>query len=140
MRADEIQRVTGVLKRMPSIIRPGWILYACGMVAIILGILLVVPTLSRVRQVVQDPVFVLGAPIVMNGILLLVFGMFLIGFGRIIALLSKISQQMTWSDASASEGRMLVKCPACNQSLRVPAGKKGTLNCPKCGNKFEAQT
>ena len=34
-----------------------------------------------------------------------------------------------------------VKCPSCNQKLRIP-NKKGKIKvrCPKCGNKFDARS
>jgi hypothetical protein len=67
------------------------ILYAIGVCTVLLGGLLVAPTLSRIAQV-SDPIMLLAAPIVMNGVWLLIFGVLLCAAARIIQLLNRIPQ------------------------------------------------
>lgn len=49
-------------------------------------------------------------------------------------------------EARSSQGwgsaveRVLVGCPRCFGKLRLPAGKSGTVACPRCGHQFEAST
>jgi hypothetical protein len=39
------------------------------------------------------------------------------------------------------EGERVVRpCPACGQSLRLPAGRRGSVNCPACCRSVEIQT
>ncbi|MBI4754171.1 MAG: hypothetical protein HY778_01830 [Betaproteobacteria bacterium] len=45
---------------------------------------------------------------------------------------------MQWG--SGDETRAVVPCPACHVGLRLPAGRRGTVSCPRCGHGFEAST
>lgn len=36
--------------------------------------------------------------------------------------------------------RVLRACPKCATQIRLPAGKEGTVACPRCGERFEART
>ncbi|MGB7990113.1 MAG: ubiquitin-conjugating enzyme E2 [Candidatus Methylophosphatis roskildensis] len=36
--------------------------------------------------------------------------------------------------------RVIRPCPACGKSLRLPAGRRGRVNCPSCSNNVEVQT
>lgn len=36
--------------------------------------------------------------------------------------------------------RVVVRCPACGTGLRLPAGRDGRVDCPRCGHAFAAQT
>ena len=33
----------------------------------------------------------------------------------------------------------VINCPECSSKLRIPAGKKGKVTCPKCGHSFFVQ-
>ena len=50
------------------------------------------------------------------------------------------SKQLRWNDVSAQAEKTVVTCPKCQKSLRLPAGKAGRVNCPGCGNVFQAAT
>jgi hypothetical protein len=115
-------------------------LYAVGVAVILLGCLLVIPTVARVEQFWQDPMLFLGATILMNGITIILFGIILLAFGQIVSLLNRISNALVWYQASNSEERILIKCPKCDQQLRALKGKRGILTCPKCETQFEAKT
>lgn len=39
-----------------------------------------------------------------------------------------------------STDKVIVRCINCNQQIRVPSGKDGTIKCPSCGQAFEAVT
>lgn len=117
----------------------GKLLYVVGAIAVALGGFLVFSALKRVSQV-DDAIMLLGAPIVMNGITLSLYGVLIVFLGRMLELMTRIAKKTMWLDAWDSEGKVLIKCPKCTQQLRVVAGKTGMVNCPKCGNKFEAQT
>lgn len=43
-------------------------------------------------------------------------------------------------EGAAAEQRVIVQCPRCDQQLRVPAGRKGTIKCRACGEPFTAAT
>jgi ribosomal protein L37AE/L43A len=73
----------------------------------------------------------------MNGITVILFGIILLAFGQIVSLLNRIANALVWCQTSNSEERILVKCPKCEQELRVPKGKSGALTCPKCETQFE---
>jgi ubiquitin-protein ligase len=50
-------------------------------------------------------------------------------------------KKMAWSNvATNSDDRVMVSCPECGGSLRVPSGKSGNIACPKCPNKFYITT
>jgi ubiquitin-protein ligase len=36
--------------------------------------------------------------------------------------------------------RVALNCPACSTTLRLPAGRSGLVQCPKCRHEFEAST
>lgn len=36
--------------------------------------------------------------------------------------------------------RIVRRCPACSAALRLPVGRHGDVECPKCGHVFEART
>jgi hypothetical protein len=36
--------------------------------------------------------------------------------------------------------RVVVRCPACASGLRLPAGRAGSVRCPRCGASFETAT
>jgi uncharacterized paraquat-inducible protein A len=40
----------------------------------------------------------------------------------------------------AAEARVVRACPHCAAALRLPAGRSGTVACPRCGRDFEART
>jgi hypothetical protein len=63
-------------------------LYVIGIIVIIFGCALVIPTMSRVVQI-DDPILLLGAPLVMNGITLSLYGIIILALGKIIELLSQ---------------------------------------------------
>ncbi len=50
------------------------------------------------------------------------------------------SPRMGWRDASAGDARVDRSCPGCARTLRLPAGRRGTVRCPGCGATFEAST
>jgi hypothetical protein len=117
----------------------GKVLYAAGGLAVAAGLFLVLSALRRASHF-DDIALLLGAPIVMNGITLSLYGILLLFLGRMLDLMTRIAKKTIWLDAWADEEKALVKCPKCAQQLRVVSGKSGMLNCPKCGNKFEAKT
>lgn len=115
------------------------VLYVFGILSLIAGAFLVYPAVSPAIKV-GDPLAVLGAPIVMNGITLIFYGILILFLGRLLSLMQQIAKKTIWLDAWDSEGKVLVKCPKCQQQLRVVSGKSGSINCPKCGNQFDAET
>jgi hypothetical protein len=54
-----------------------------------------------------------------------------------IAIGQPAKPSVKWGE---SIDRVVVECPRCAAKLRVPAGKRGTLACPKCAHAFEAST
>ena len=114
-------------------------LYIIGGLAIAVGALAAFPSLG-VAVRAGDPLMVLGAPIVMNAITLALFGTLLLFLGRVLALMERVAQKTIWLDAWEADGKVLIKCPSCAQQLRVASGKTGSVNCPKCGNKFPIAT
>lgn len=55
--------------------------------------------------------------------------------------LSQPKGNMRWTDApSSGAAKTVVTCPSCGSKLSLPAGKKGTVKCPRCANSFEAIT
>jgi uncharacterized Zn-finger protein len=115
------------------------LLYGVGALSAAIGIFLVVSSLSRSTEF-SDVVMLIGAPTFMNGMTLFTYGFLLLCLGRMLELLNQMAKKTIWLDAWADEEKVLVKCPKCAQQLRVASGKDGMLNCPKCGNKFEAKT
>ena len=48
---------------------------------------------------------------------------------------------VSWTDKSEVKvARVVVSCPHCRANVGLPAGKAGTVTCPKCKNSFSAQT
>jgi uncharacterized Zn-finger protein len=117
----------------------GKTLYVIGGLAAAMGLFLVFSALRPISRV-DDIGMLLGAPVVMNGITLSLYGVLLLFLGRVTDLMTRIAKKTIWLDAWAEGEKVLVKCPKCAQQLRVDGGKTGMLNCPKCGNKFEAKT
>jgi hypothetical protein len=49
--------------------------------------------------------------------------------------------QIRWNESTAAgPARVIRRCPHCGASLRLPAGRRGTVRCPKCARGFEADT
>jgi|HubBroStandDraft_2_1064218.scaffolds.fasta_scaffold548637_1 hypothetical protein len=117
----------------------GKFLYAVGLVAMALGAFLLYSSMRHAEQI-DDVLMLLGAPVVMSGITLLLYGTLLVFLGRVLALMTQMARKTIWLDAWDGDGKVLIKCPKCAQQLRVAGGKAGSVNCPKCGNKFETQT
>jgi hypothetical protein len=42
--------------------------------------------------------------------------------------------------AAATSERVVRHCPRCRTSLRLPAGRSGTVRCPACGHDFQTNT
>jgi hypothetical protein len=44
-------------------------------------------------------------------------------------------------DAEEGDTKVIIRCanPGCAQQLRVDRRRRGMINCPKCGSKFQAQ-
>jgi DNA-directed RNA polymerase subunit RPC12/RpoP len=113
-------------------------LYIIGTIISLLGILLIVPTLSRIAQA-SDPIMLLSAPFVMNGVWLFVFGTVLCALARIIHLLDRTPPGAASIDAEEADAKVVIRCPGCTQQLRIDRGRRGIISCPKCGSKFPAQ-
>jgi hypothetical protein len=41
---------------------------------------------------------------------------------------------------AAASQRVVLACPHCTAQLRLPAGKRGTVRCPRCRREFDAET
>jgi hypothetical protein len=128
----------------------GGALYIIGIIIIIFGCLLIIPTMSRVTQV-GDAILLLGAPMVMNGMTLFLYGVIICALGKIVDLLSRSSNAparlSAFGESRAdiesrddSEPKVMVTCPNCAQQLRIPRGNKGTIKCPKCTTRFDIDT
>ena len=49
--------------------------------------------------------------------------------------------KIRWSESATAEAaRVMRQCPYCGAGLRLPAGRRGTVRCPKCARGFEADT
>jgi hypothetical protein len=48
--------------------------------------------------------------------------------------------QIRWNEAARDDARVVRSCPHCGTRLRLPAGRRGTVRCPKCARGFEADT
>lgn len=49
--------------------------------------------------------------------------------------------QVGWRDSTAAAAaRVIRQCPHCGAGLRLPAGRRGTVRCPKCARDFETDT
>jgi uncharacterized Zn-finger protein len=112
--------------------------YAAGALCTLLGLATVIPTVVKLIQF-NDLVMVLGAPIFFSGVTICIYGILICGLGRVIQLLDRRPEAAAL-DVTFDETKTFVRCPKCEQHLRVPKGKKGMLACPACGNKFEAET
>lgn len=60
-------------------------------------------------------------------------------------LVSSATQKpaVRWTDKSTTSSpteRVVVACPHCHASLRIPVGKAGSVSCPACKNSFPART
>jgi hypothetical protein len=119
-----------------------------GTVAIVAGVMIALPTLSRTRDP-SDAIMLLGTPIAMNGITLCLYGGILIALGRVVGLLEQVSNKLVRSDIregvsqsiTEDEKKIIVSCPKadCGQQIRVPAGKSGLIKCPKCESTFSVE-
>lgn len=50
-------------------------------------------------------------------------------------------KKMSWNNASdGADQKVVVSCPDCKKSLRVPSGKKLNITCPICNHKFLVTT
>ena len=49
-------------------------------------------------------------------------------------------ERVGWRDAAQGAGRSLRRCPGCARELALPAGRRGTVRCPACGQRFETET
>ncbi len=113
----------------------GGLLYVIGIIVIILGCLLVIPSMSQVSQT-GDPFLLLDTPMVMNGMTLILYGVIIFALGKIIELLTQSPGRPP--DLSAEgERKVQLTCPNCAQQMRIPAGNQGTIKCPKCSTRFE---
>ncbi len=58
----------------------------------------------------------------------------------------KEKKKISWNNISADKPKFsdsektIVQCPSCKKSLRVPAGKRGSVVCPTCSHRFEAKS
>lgn len=50
------------------------------------------------------------------------------------------TNRVGWREAPTVDGRVARPCPACNRTLRLPAGRHGRVRCPGCGAVFAAST
>jgi hypothetical protein len=49
--------------------------------------------------------------------------------------------QIRWKESvPAGDARVVRACPHCGAGLRLPAGRRGTVRCPRCERGFEADT
>jgi hypothetical protein len=126
----------------------GTVLCVIGILVIVLGCLLVFPTMSQVSQL-GDIILLLGAPMVMNGMTLLFYGVIICALGKVIDLLSKPSissaglhggSRADFETGGYSESKATVECPSCTQKFNIPRGNKGTIKCPRCTTRFEIDT
>jgi hypothetical protein len=117
----------------------GKALYAVGGSAIIFGCIVTFIPLKRISNI-DDVLFVIGSPVVMNGFTVVLYGFIIVFLGRMLNLMSRIAAKTIWLDAWDADGKVLVRCPKCTTQLRAPAGKSGKINCSRCGHQFEAQT
>ncbi|HSQ70521.1 MAG TPA: ubiquitin-conjugating enzyme E2 [Steroidobacteraceae bacterium] len=49
-------------------------------------------------------------------------------------------ERVGWRDAGQRSGRSRRRCPGCARELALPAGRRGTVRCPACGQRFETET
>lgn len=115
------------------------VLYVLGVLIAILGVVLVVPSMTRAASG-SDVLVLLSAPIVSNGITLIVSGATLVALGRIVSLVDRIFARTNWLFATDGESKVLVTCPKCSQQLRLPANRAGVVSCPNCSTKFNTKT
>jgi hypothetical protein len=50
------------------------------------------------------------------------------------------SPRMGWRESPVDADRVERSCPGCASTLRLPAGRRGRVHCPRCGRTFEAVT
>jgi DNA-directed RNA polymerase subunit RPC12/RpoP len=120
--------------------------YIGGMILIVLGCLIIVPTMTRASHI-SDVILLVGAPVVMNGITLVFYGIIVLAFGRIVDLLSRSTRDHVLGQQSTAipgltpqdNGKVLVACPNCGQQMRIPAGNTGTMKCARCSTGFDIQ-
>jgi hypothetical protein len=48
--------------------------------------------------------------------------------------------RLRWQESASEAARVIRQCPHCGASLRLPAGRRGTVRCPRCARGFEADT
>ncbi len=58
----------------------------------------------------------------------------------VIALLSELYELRQAKKKNEATKRVQITCPSCHVGLRVPAGRVGTVECPKCGSRVQADT
>ena len=47
------------------------------------------------------------------------------------------NKNISWGNVDSNEAqKIVISCPGCKGSLRIPAGKKLNINCPKCTHNF----
>lgn len=46
--------------------------------------------------------------------------------------------QVHWHEEESE--RVVIDCPSCRGKLRLPAGRRGIVRCPRCGAEFQATT
>lgn len=58
-----------------------------------------------------------------------------------LVVIEQPTKKISWNNVSNSDDqKTVVSCPECKGSLRIPAGKKLNVNCPKCTHKFLVTT
>jgi hypothetical protein len=55
-------------------------------------------------------------------------------------MLEEISAGVSLCTMTAKDDEVEVSCPACRQRLRLPRHRVGAVECPRCGDRFEADT
>jgi hypothetical protein len=55
-------------------------------------------------------------------------------------MLKEISVEASLCTMAAKDDKIEVACPGCRQGLRLPPDRVGTVGCPRCGDRFEADT
>lgn len=110
-----------------------------GLVAVIAGGAIAAPSIMLAFKL-GDPSAALGAPIVTNGIALILNGLIVVFLGRALALLQIIAMKSGTVDVGATDGKVVINCPKCQQQLRVPTGQRGNVSCPACKTTFQVQT
>jgi hypothetical protein len=55
-------------------------------------------------------------------------------------ILKEISVEASLCTVAAKDDKVEVPCPVCRQRLRLPRDRVGTVGCPRCRDRFEADT